>query len=347
MEPKYGIIGCGGISTFHFNGLEKIGAKVVHIADINEETAKPYVERFGSKFSTDYRKVIADPEVTVIAVLTGAKFHYEICLAALKAGKDVICEKTMTNNKHEAEELVRAAKASGKLLMSAYMKRYFPAVQAAKEIFPTLGTIFSTHVRAYQHWGNLFDPAVTPPDWVINAKSLYGGAILKMAGSHMIDLTQYFLGRPSALYAYVDHIPQTEIDRKATSIWEYENGMTVCFEAAGHPLNKIGYERNGWDERIEINGVNGRIELYFVLWNQPEKNAALLVYYDNEKGTSTEYRFDAINPFDEEVRYFHECLTHRIPGHSSVMDGYAVDVIIDTMAESARLRTPMTINWQD
>src|SRR4051812_5522758 len=98
MEPRYGIIGCGGISRFHFNGLEKLGAQIVHVADINEAAAKSYAERFGAKYSTDYRNVIEDPEVTVVSVLTSAKWHFGICIAALKAGKDVICEKTMANN---------------------------------------------------------------------------------------------------------------------------------------------------------------------------------------------------------------------------------------------------------
>ncbi|MCQ6561013.1 Gfo/Idh/MocA family protein [Paenibacillus mendelii] len=344
MEPKYGIIGCGGISRFHFSGLEKLGAQIVHVADINEAAAKSYAQRFGAKCSTDYRRVIEDPDVTVVSVLTGAKSHYEICIAALKAGKDVICEKTMANNAEEAEEIVRTAQASGRLFFSAYMKRYFPAVQKAKELFPELGRIFSAQVRAYHPWGNIFESPY--PEWVDQAIQLYGGAVIKMAGSHMIDMTQYFFGRPSSLYAHVDYIPETQTDRKVTSIWEYGSGMTVSFEALGHPLKKIGYERNSWDEKLEINGVNGRIELYFVLWDQPENNAVLLVHYDNERGTSTEYRFDAMNPFDEEMRYFHQCLINRERGHCTEVDGFNVDVIIETMVESSRTKASVAIDWK-
>ncbi|CAK4825644.1 unnamed protein product [Aphanomyces euteiches] len=242
-------------------------------------------------------------------------------------------------------EIVRTAKASGRLFFSAYMKRYFPAVQKAKEIFPQLGHVFSAQVRAYQPWGNLYESSY--PEWVNQTIPMYGGAVIKMAGSHMIDMTQYFLGRPSSLYAHVDYIPDTPIDRKVASIWEYADGMTVSFEALGHPLRKIGFERNSWDEKVEINGVNGRIELYFVMWDQPEKNAALLVHYDNERGTSTEYRFDAVNPFDEEMRYFHQCLISRERGHSTEIEGYNVDLIIETMVESSRRKTAVAIDWQE
>lgn len=344
MEPKYGIIGCGGISKYHFNALEKLGAQIVHVADINEAAAKSYAERFEARYSTDYREVIADPEVTVVSVLTSAKFHYEICIAALEAGKDVICEKTMANNADEAERIVRAAQASGRLFFSAYMKRYYPATQKAKELLPALGCLFSAQVRVYQPWGNMFEAPY--PEWVNNNIAMYGGAIAKMAGSHMIDMTQYFLGRPDSLYANVSYIPDSPIDRKVTAIFEYPNGLTASFEAVGHPLRKIGYERNSWDERIELNGVNGRIELYFVKWDESEKNAAMLVHYDNAQGTSTEYRFDAMIPFDEELRHFHDCMVHRERSHSSETEGFNVDVIIETMVESSRAKASIQLDWR-
>ena len=79
----------------------------------------------------------------------------------------------------------------------------------------------------------------------------------------------------------------------------------VNYETAMHSLKKIGFERNSWDEWIEITGVNGRLSLSTVLWDHAENNAALLVYYDNETQTSTEYRFAAEEPFDLEMQYFY------------------------------------------
>lgn len=344
MKPKFGIIGCGGISRFHLNGLAKLGAEIVHVADINASAAQSCAERFGAQASTDYRTLLADPAVTVVSVLTSGKFHKEICLAALEAGKDVICEKTMANDADEAEQIVRAVATSGRLFFTAYMKRYFPAVRQAKALLSSLGTIFSVHVRSYQPWGNLYDEPY--PTGVANMLPLYGGAILKMAGSHVIDLTQYLVGRPHSVFAFIDYIPGTEVDRRATGIWRYPGGMTVCFEAAGHPLSKIGYERNAWDERLEINGVNGRLELYIVKWDEPEKNAALLVHYDNRTQISSEYRFDAVNPFDLEMAEFHACLERRERGHSNEITGFQVDAIIAAMEQSSRKLAAVTVDWR-
>ena len=344
MKPRFGIVGCGGISRFHFGGLAKVGAEVVHIADIRPEAAEPYIKAFGARFSTDHRQVIEDPEVSVVSVLTSGKYHREICLAALAAGKDVICEKTMTDSADEAEQVARAALGSGKLFFAAYMKRFFPAVQKAVELLPRLGRPFSAQVRAYQAWGNLYQVSdVSDRMWVLER---YGGAVIKCAGSHMIDMTLNLLGRPRSLYAYVDYVPGTQFDRKATALFEYDTGLVASFETATHPLRRVGYERNSWDEWIQVNGVNGRIEVYTVRWDTPEHNPALLIHYDNETETATEYRFPALNPFDVEMAYFHQCLERREQGRPSVVDGFNVDVIIEAMADSSRRRAPVDLDWR-
>lgn len=162
----------------------------------------------------------------------------------------------------------------------------------------------------------------------------------------MIDMTMNLLGRPESIYAHIDYVPGSRLDRKATALFEYENGMVVNFETAVHPLKKIGYERNSWDEYIQINGVNGRLELYTVMWDHPENNAALLVHYDNERETTTEYRFDIVNPFDTEMKYFCECLEKREQGYPGVIDGFNVDVVIETMAESSEKKASLKVDWR-
>jgi len=166
-----------------------------------------------------------------------------------------------------------------------------------------------------------------------------------MAGSHMIDMTMNLLGRPVGVYANVDFIPNSKIDRRATALFEYEDGTVVSFEAITSPHMKTGYEKNGWDEYIQINGVNGRLEIYFVMWDHPENNGALLIHYDNEKETSTEYRFNAVNPFEAEIKYFCDCLESRQQGHPSVDDGLNVDVVIDAILESTSKKVRIDLNW--
>lgn len=151
----------------------------------------------------------------------------------------------------------------------------------------------------------------------------------------MIDMTLHLLGRPESIYAHVDSVPKSKLDRKATALFEYENGFVANFETAVHPLKKIGYERNSWDEYIEINGVNGRLTLSTVMWDHPENNAALLVHYDNEKETTTEYRLDVVNPFDLEMKHIYEALEKGEQSAPTVIDGFNVDKVIETMVKSS------------
>ncbi len=340
---KFGIIGCGNISRFHFNGLEKAGAKIVHIADLNENAAKPWVNRFKARFSNDYSEVIDNPEVSVVSVLTSGKFHHQICLDALAAGKDVICEKTLADNPGEAYDIVRATKSSGKMLFVSFMKRFFPAYKKAQELMPQLGHVFSAQVRTYQPWGNFYETTELG-DWDFVFPN-YGGAIMKCAGSHLLDAFMGLLGRPDSVFGHVDYVKDTKFDRKTTALFTYETGLVVNFEAASHPLKKIGYERNAWDEFIEINGTNGRIKLSTVTWDAPENNPALLEFYDNEAETCTEYRFDKVNPFDIEMAEMVKSLSERKPIQPDVIDGFNVDVLIDAIEKSHHDGKLVHINW--
>jgi len=344
MKPKWGIIGCGGISRFHFGGLQKAGARIVHVADIKAEVARPRAEAFNARLSTSYRDLLADSEVTAVAVLTDSRLHHEMCLAALEAGKDVVCEKTMAVNAREAGDIVKAVQRSGRIFFTAYMKRFFPASEKARALLPSLGRLFSAQVRTYQPWGNYYDQSADLPSAEVIDR--YGGAVMHCAASHLIDLTLGLLGRPHRLYASVDYVPGSRFDRKATALFEYTSGLVVSFEAAAHPLKRIGFERNAWDEFVQINGVDGRLELFPVKWDQPEHNAALLIHYDNKSETSTEYRFPAINPFDVEVAYFCDCLERREQGHPDVVDGFNVDAIIEAMAESSTRKAAVRPDWQ-
>lgn len=344
MEPVYAVIGCGNISRFHFDGLQKVGAKVARVVDLNLERALPIAGRFGAKAGTDWREAVNDPAVTAIVVLSHGPSHLQICLAAIAAGKDVICEKTLSNSPDEATQIARAATEKGVLFFTAYMKRFFPAFVKTQELLPSLGTCFSAYVRTYQKWGNMYEN-IKPGAWM-GALSSYGGALLKCGGSHTLDLTMALFGRPVSLYGCVDYVEGSPVDRKANALLHYPRGLLVHFEVAGHPLDRIGYERNGWDERIEINGTQGRLDFYTVCWDHPENNGSLVVHYDNRTGASTEYRCPAENNFHTEVAYFHECIKARRQGRPSVVDGFNVDVVIGAIEESSRLRRPVEIDWR-
>jgi predicted dehydrogenase len=351
MNLTAAVIGCGSISRFHFAGLEKAGVKIKWVCDLSEKTARPWADRFGAAYTANYRDAVGDPSVNLLVITAISSVHKAMCLDAITAGKAVICEKTLATNPEDALEIVRAAERKGTIFYTSYMKRFIPAVEKARQLLPSIGRILSTHIRAYQCWGDLWG-GPSPHGFFSKADGgtspvvrSYGGGILVCGGSHILDLILFFLGRPRRLFASM-HTPEwADFDTQAAALLETDNGI-VHYEALAHPLNKIGFLRDGWDERIEINGVNGRLEIYSSAWDQVDTKASLLVHYDNATGNLTEHRFAPESPFSRAVQFFCGQIAKGEQGSQSRWTGYEVDELIDSIGKSARAGQAVEIQWQ-
>jgi predicted dehydrogenase len=349
-----GVVGAGGISSFHFRAFAETKMEVRVIADPNRAAAEPYLERFGAAYATSFREVVEHPDVTAVCVCAPSPVHYEICAAALKHGKDVICEKTLTVTARDSLALARLARKHGRILYTNYMKRFFPAVRKAKEIIPTLGHLTSVYCRTYQgcgtdmHTGEV--PAFFAPgqDGVSGIKKMAGGGILVCGGSHVLDLLLHLVGKPTAVYGRRFMRKGMDVDFMFHGLLDLPGGAVGHLECNWHPLTKIGYEARGWDEGFEITGVQGRLVLQTPVWNQPENNAAVLRHYDNRRETWTDYALPVVHPFVEAEKHFLSQLSKGQQG--PLMDryaGYRVDQLIETLWNSAGANRPLPVRWQD
>jgi predicted dehydrogenase len=351
MNIQVGIIGCGSISRFHFAALDKIGLPVRWVCDLNEQAARPYAQKFGAAYTPDYHQILADPQVNTVFVLTISSTHKAICRDAIQAGKAVICEKTLAENADDALEIVQLAQEKGTIFYTSYMKRFIPAVAKAKELLPELGTIFSTYIRTYQPWGEIWDQNPpegffrTPLGGVSQVVKNYGGGILVCGGSHLLDLVGFFLGRPQRLYASMYQPSDRDYDLLASALIETQNGV-VHYEAAAHPLKQIGHHRDGWDERIEINGTRGRLEIFSALWDQVELKDSLLFHYNDRTGTVTEYRYGPGSPFERAVAFYCHNIQNETQGVQPITTGYNVDELISHVQRSAANGMAVDINWR-
>ena len=142
MSIVAGVVGCGGISRFHFAALEKLGVRVKWVCDLVETAAKPYAAKFQAAYTPDYHSILADPEVNVVFILTISSTHKRMCLDAIRAGKAVVCEKTLAENPADALEIVRAAEAQQTIFYTSYMKRFIPRWSRPKSCCPPWGRSF-------------------------------------------------------------------------------------------------------------------------------------------------------------------------------------------------------------
>ena len=339
---KIGVVGCGGISRFHFPGFEVAGATVHTVCDLDEAIAMPWQERYGAKYTDDYRTLVADPEIDIVDITAVSRIHKEVALAAIMHGKSVICEKTLSENAADSAEIVNAAAAAGVMLFTSYMKRFIPAVVDAKRLVDdgSLGTIMSTSIRAFQCWGDLWDGApregffATPTGGKSEVVNRYGGGILVCGGSHILDLIGHFLGRPNRVSASMHTPPGGDFDVQAAALLETGNGV-AHFEALAHPLDRIGFLKDGWDERIEITGTKGRLEVLSSSWNEVESKGSLLIHYDNTSHCEKEYRYGPVSPFSAAIRTFCGAIDRRDTTIQSPVTGYDVDELISCIYESA------------
>jgi predicted dehydrogenase len=351
MQLTAGVIGCGNISKYHFSGLEKAGVRIKWVCDLNAATAKPWADKYGAQYTADYHAVLADPEVNVVNITALSFLHKAMCFDAIAAGKAVICEKTLAETADDALAIVQRAESAGTVFYTSYMKRFIPAVEQAKALLPKLGRILSTHIRAYQCWGNLWEDTSntgffgTPKGGMSEVRRRYGGGILVCGGSHILDLVVFLLGRPHRLFAQMHTPPGRDLDVQAAALLETANGI-VHYEALAHPLHKIGFLRDGWDERFEINGTQGRLEMYSSAWTDIDTKASLLVHYDNATGQAVEYRTAPQSPFDRAMAFFCANIAKGEQGTQSRLTGYEVDELIAHIKKSADTHQALDVTWR-
>lgn len=351
MAVTAAVIGCGNISRFHFAGLERAGARVKWVCDLQEEMAWPWAKHFGARYTSAYRQILADPEVDVVHVTLISSLHKQLCLDAIAAGKAVVCEKTLSERAADSREIVEAAEAKGTVFYTSYMKRYIPAMAKAKDLLPSLGRILTTRIQTFQCWGNLWEEApaagffATGADGKSEVVRRYGGGVLVCGGSHVLDLVLFFLGRPTRLYATQHQPAGLDYDVQATALLETDHGV-VHLEALAHPLTRIGFLNDGWDERLEITGTAGRIEVFSAAWDQVEHKASKLVHYCEATGQATEYRFGPGSPFDRAIAQFCAGVAAGEQLGQSRLTGYEVDELIEHIRRSAGRHEALTVAWQ-
>ncbi|MBT2441402.1 Gfo/Idh/MocA family oxidoreductase [Streptomyces sp. ISL-36] len=146
---------------------------------------------------TDWRALVARDDVQLVDVCTPGDSHAEIAVAALEAGKHVLCEKPLANSVAEAEAMVAAAEAAaarGQVAMVGFNYRRVPALAYARRLVADgrLGALRHVRVTYLQDW--LVDPRF-PLTWRLEREHAGSGALGDL-GAHAVDLAQYLAGEP-------------------------------------------------------------------------------------------------------------------------------------------------------
>lgn len=190
---KVGVIGVGGIARTHMPGWEASKyAEVVAGSDIAGDVLEEWGARYGiAKLSTDPRDLFSDPDIDIIDVCTPNMYHTDLVVAALDAGKHVICEKPLAPKPADIQRMIEARDRSGRQLMTAQHFRFKGTSQAMKRELDAgaLGDIY--HARSWMMRRGMIP---VRPGFVYKRNS--GGGPCIDIGVHILDLTLWFMGNP-------------------------------------------------------------------------------------------------------------------------------------------------------
>jgi predicted dehydrogenase len=174
-----------------------VRARMVAVCGRDAGAVSAAAHRLGWEESgTDWRALVAREDIDLIDICTPGDTHAEIALAALAAGKHVLCEKPLANSVDEARAMVTAAataRSSGVLAMCGYNYRRVPAVALMRDLVDAGRVGEIRHVRAVylQDW--IVDPQF-PLVWRLR-REVAGSGALGDIGAHIVDLTQYVTGQ--------------------------------------------------------------------------------------------------------------------------------------------------------
>lgn len=250
-----------------------------------EPAVKKAAEEYGwEEYRTDWRDVVADPEIDIIDVSTPGNSHCEIAVAAAKAGKAVFCEKPIGNSLAEAAQMWNAVQEAGVPNAVFHNYRKCPAIALAKQLIETgrLGELY--HIRAVylQDW--IADPNF-PLVWRLQ-KSITGSGALGDIGSHIIDLARYLVGEFESVSGltktFVSRRPlvgaiddrlgasasnetgEVDVDDAALFLAKFRNGVIGTFEATRFAVGRKNHNR------LEINGSRGSLVFNLERMNELE-----------------------------------------------------------------------------
>ena len=185
-----GVISCSVMAQLHMKAvIDHPNAELYMICDINEALLNETAAKYNiSRKTTDYRQMLADPAVDAVIIVTPDQTHREISVAALEAGKHVLCEKPMAATPADAKKMLEARDRTGKMLTIGYQYRHFPENQVAKKVVDSgvLGDVYYAEATYLRRRG--------VPTWgVFTDKAKQGGGPLIDIGTHALDLTLFLM----------------------------------------------------------------------------------------------------------------------------------------------------------
>jgi predicted dehydrogenase len=371
-EPRtygVGMLGYSFMGKAHSNAYSRMPfffypppaiPRLVSICGRSERNVREAAHRFGyQKYETDWRKVVADPEVDIVDNGLPNDAHAAPCIDAAERGKSVLCEKPLGRTASESEEMLRAVTKAGVKNMVFYNYRFIPAMQLARNMVKSgaVGKVRQFRAAYLQDW-------ITEPDFPLvwrMRRSITGSGTIGDIGSHVIDIARFLVGEIDSVSALVktfmkerrlaDQPGKTgrvDVDDAFVSIVKFRGGAIGSIEATRLAAGRKNHQR------VEVEGTEGSI--YFDLERQNELQYYSMLDPPGRRGFKTIIATEVTHPFGgiywppghmlgwehamvNQVYHFFDALANdkRVePLAATFYDGHRADQVIDAMLKSSK-----------
>jgi len=263
---RLGVIGTGLGASLHFAALARLPQfdLVALCSRRHERAVAAAIDHNVPHQTTDYRELVRDPAVEAVVVAAPPHLHHPMAIAALEAGKHVLCEKPMARNLAEARDMVRIADRAGVVAMVNHQLRFLPVRARIKELIDE-GYLGEPHAASVVvHRSSLNDPYGRPFGWLMEQEK--AGGMLGAVGSHHVDALRWWFGDVKAVAgATSTMIKRRRLpDSSATAKVDADDNFAILLRFAGGALGTVhvtataAYEG---DEEITLSGSGGTLRV--------------------------------------------------------------------------------------
>lgn len=313
-QLRVGLIGAGGIAGVHIAGWQKLGAQV---SVYSRSGAAQLVQEFGVSEVDSLDALLADCDL--ISILTPTTTHHHYAMAAIAAGKDVICEKPLAETLTRATEIVNAAQAAGVRLFPAHVVRFFPEYVQAKEQLDQ-GLLGAAQVLRLSR----ASAAPAAGSWFFNEE--LAGGIVRDQMIHDLDQARWLAGEVVQVEALQD--PPTVngvVPRPVTAkvFLTHESGAVSFLQGEWGP------DSMPFHTSIAVEGYSGNFS--FALPVAAADDGAAAGAAEDKMGGQLPVQSPADSPYTLQIAEFAAALATGSPSRVSPLDG----VMAVALAEAA------------
>ena len=334
---KVGLIGCGNIGAGgHLPAYAHIPeAELVAVCDIVTERANQAAQISGATPYTDYRQLLERDDIEMVDICLPTDLHAQVTIAALEAGKHVLCEKPMAHTLEAAKAVIDAARRNGVKLMIGHVRRFDHRYASIKAQLGAGRVGKPVFIRRAERQFLPF-----PPDaWHWHPQR--GGGVILDIGVHVTDMFHWFFEEDAVeVYAVARSVRET-----ARTAGSFDHAMLTCKFPKG-----VGFAEISWAypkgfggalyAQLDIVGTEGKI-------SYSDKDTNPMLAYTPEKGhelpryfrfmSTTEYAFE------EEIRHFVRCVLEDKEPAVSLEDAYAALEMALAAQRSAETGEPVRL----